>query len=394
MNLQRTFLPAMLVASMMTTACGSSSSSHPVPAPDPLPSVQITPESPDDPSPVNVKMAIRPAGEAVVLDAGADLSDSDDLSVMWRQVSGPNVTLRNREVLQPEVVPEEPGTYVFELALSIGQKLVSLVWVELPVVEPSLLTRAPRVVIEAPVAGLFGGRLAIRYVASDPMEDPALAVLYFSVDGGGTLKTATVSSRGQVADASSPGGARYWLVWNSAMDMAGKRAADVFIRVNVGTAADLVSMTHSPLFEQVSDTCDMAAESWPLEPSSRVGIEKALDQCHARLILEITALMHEQVAPNLGELDETLLLNLPLSIDAYLAASSASDPDFARVSALLDKALVAVAQLEALARTAAVKAEGPDVAVAIDEKSPNFQRLSNVLRVRHEMVHASSRILR
>ena len=379
---RRLVLGLALTVILAGVGCGTATPSDPVAAPD-------RPQLAATPTPVKALLELRAVGERVLLAAPAVTRVAAGLSYTWRQVSGPAAVLSDRQAQYPSIVPSAPGVYVFELTVMEDAVVTALILVEVPVAPA--VTSAPGVTIVMPAPGLFGGTLAIEYRLPDTTADPGLVDLSFSTDGGASYARATRATTASGPAARSFDGMTYRVVWHAAADLGNEAVVDVLVRVSHDGASGDLPMTYSPLFDGVSSACGLSAPAWPFDPAVRSEIDGALDGCQTALVAELVELLEGEVAPRVPDFEGTLLLNLPLFIEAHASAAGEGGVNLADLAFLLDRALEAVAQLESLTLSVARVTSDPVAAQAIQAETRKFQTLSNTLRVRHEMAMAAIR---
>lgn len=377
---RRYVLGLALAAALAVAGCGAGTPAEPVPAPD-------RPEPLATPTPITTLLALRTVGERVPLRSALASDVLAGATYAWRQVDGPPAALSDATAQQPTIAPSEAGVYVFELTVTDGELVIALALVEVPVAPAA----AAGLSIVAPVPGLFGGTLAIDYRLLDTAADPASVELSFSTDGGTSYMAATEVSGGTRASARSADGSLRRVVWDAAADLEGEVVADIVVRVTLDGASSNLAMTHAPLFDEISFACAMDAQAWPFHLAAREEIGAELDACQAALAEDVVAFVRTEVAPLLPDLDETLLLNLPLFIAAHAMAARDGRTGPTELAFLLERALVLVAQLESV--TLAVGID-PGEAQGDGPETSKYQALSNMARLRHEMAMATIRNLR
>ncbi len=138
-----------------------------------------------------------PKGTAITLDGtGSSDPDTDALSYLWTQTSGPFVTLSNPTAAAPSFTPSLVGTYAFVLIVDDGDggssadSVVAVVW-----------GRAPVAVLTAlPPSARFGVSILFGAVgSSDP--DGTIAEYAFDFGDGGAVRGASTSAAHAYASA-------------------------------------------------------------------------------------------------------------------------------------------------------------------------------------------------
>ena len=395
---------AIALASLtLLGACMESSTSDPTATPIPT----SPPEREAEPT-ATAAPQLR-IGQPFILDGTRSVDDGAVAAFVWVQVRGPSVPLSDGRIPSPSVVPQQAGTYEFELVVTDNTGLVSVPQTATFVVGND----PPEVQVTSPGTGMVGGNVAVRYTLADRTADLANIQVEYSVDGGHTFSPATLSAGDpdrsvviggmpNTADtAASAEGTQHTFVWNTLHDLGGT-AQDVMVRVtpiDSEEAAAAGPFTYHPLLDEVTAACEVPDENWDRILGGWATLRITLTACQDRLVASLdqaTDALHQ--ASSIPDPTGTTREPLSIDISRLTSASRAQTADTGPLQWMAPEVIsrgYADTQVQIAAIQEQLSSVGDDAQLAnidlqnaLQKQQQTLQTMSNVSKMLHDTAMA------
>ena len=302
-----------------------------------------------------------------------------DASYDWEQITGPVVVINNANTKEPEVIPIKAGLYAFKAIVRQGTVISSVVTLSVQVTDSP-----PKISINNPVSGYFGTDIPVDVSIETTTNTNQEIGISFSLDGGYSFQEATVNdNKEQSID--------QVYLWNASEDLTDTGVADVVLRVQYSEDFDVTVLTFDPLFGEALKICSIEETVWPFLESAAAPIHLNFDLCQKTISTRVTTDFRSHVAPAFDDLDQTVLLNLPIWLAEHSSATIKRIPNTVELDFFLEKASENIAQIESLVRLASSKPTSNLDTKVTDSIISALDELRVTTNVRHQFTLARIR---
>lgn len=302
-----------------------------------------------------------------------------DAEYDWKQIYGPEVLLNNPKTKEPQFTPVEVGLYRFESIVRQGTVISSIVILNVEV------TKAPpKIVINTPHSGYFGADLPINISLEKSLNSNSEISISYSLDGGYTYKEATINQDQNLRNDNE-------YLWVASKDFAATDVIDVVLKSQYAEDFALVVLTYDRDFADVSRVCLLQTTVWPFMEDLSSQVHLDLNVCQENIGAKVVDDFRSHIAVVYEDLDQTILLNLPIWLHEHSIASNKRLTNIVELEFFLEKALENIAQIESLTLLAISEASTNLDSQITDSIINRLNELRIITEVRHEYTLARAR---